>query len=49
MMNAFDAPDTIPSHSNSEKIPNSDKILKVYNFAKANFFEAVYTKGVSFT
>ena len=39
MMNAFDAPDTIPSHSNSEKIPNSDKILKVYNFAKAIFLK----------
>ena len=40
MKNAFDAPDAVPSHSNSEKIPNSDKILRVYNFAKA-IFEAV--------
>ena len=48
MMNAFDAPDTISSHSNSEKIPHSDKILKVYILLK-QFFEAVYTKGVSFT
>ena len=37
MLNAFDAADTISSHSNSEKVPNSDKILKVYNFAKAIF------------